>query len=330
MIKNIENFFSKKIGELKIKNIQKLKIGSSYIFKGNLGRKKVIFKLRRLRHSYSIVGFRRELLMEEVLSSKELSKKPFQYRKIILYDIKYPQWVVYEYSKGEKSLGEKCLHWCFSEAFYKIVSTQDIFKILDFWQRKLTDFTHLNKQAFVFRFKRYGFLRIRSDFERGFSYYFDHCQKNNIGLKNGFTGKDKESGEKMLVKFRKTIEANNKYLCHGDLHPGNFLIYKKKIAIIDFDKVHFDIPYVDLAFAWSAGWNNPGWRKNLLALFSEKSGDKKLFHILFNLNIVRFTAHFINIKIIPGNERKLDKALGVLKNDYREAINFLEKQSNIL
>lgn len=331
MIKGAEKIFFKKAEALEIKIIKKLRVGNSFIYSGLLDKKKVIFKLRRVWRSYSIEGLKREILMERILNNNELADKPFQYRNIILYDIKYPQWVVYEYKEGEKALGKKCRHrfWCFSEDFYKIVSSQKMCEVLNFWQDKITDFVFTSSQLFPYRFKKYGFSEIYKDFSKDSDFYFKYYLKNNIGMKKVFNEKDRKNGKKIFKKFQAVIESNNSYICHGDLHPGNFLIYKDEIVIIDFDKVHIDIPYVDLVFVWFASWNNPKWRNDLLLLL-DKNNNSRVANILFNLNFVRFMPHFIiNIEVILDGEKNTNQALSILKNDYQKAIKFLEKEKAI-
>lgn len=326
MIKGIEKFFLKKAKNLGIKLDKKLRIGSSFLYSGLLKEKKVIFKLRRIwRHRYK-EKLKTEILTGEVLNEKKMATDLFQFRHIILYSISYPQWSVSGYREGEKALGKKCRHWCFSEEFYKIISPQKMFDILNFWQERITDFVSLNKHKFLYNFKRYYFLQDYKDFKKDSYFYLKQHLKNNINLRKVFNESDEKIGGMILKKFKNIIESNNKYICHGDMHPGNFLIYKNEVSIIDLEATHLDIPFVDFVFVWSACWNNIKWRKKVMELFLKNGKNKEMFNIFFNLNIVRFTPHFlINIKIIPGNEKNLNKALGILRDDYKNAAKFLLK-----
>lgn len=326
MITGIEDFFAKKIKELDIKILQDIGSTRSFRVVGLMDGKKVIFKLRRLWRFYSISNLKTEILTGKILAGKELAGKPFQSRDIILYGMDYPQWVVFRYQEGESAVG-KCKHWCFSKEFYAINPPKKMFEILKFWQEDVTNFISTHSSEFPHRFKKYNFLRIYNDFVNAGNFYLNVHIKKNPELRQIFSKSDRVAGEKMLKKFRKIIEANNNFVSHGDMNPWNFLIQNGKTVIIDYETSHLDIPYVDLAFIWSASWNNLPWRKELRKIFLSEAKDKNLFEVLFNLNLVRFLPKvFGNIKRVEGNEKNLNIALDVLENDYQRAIEFLENQ----
>lgn len=326
MIKGIESFFDKKIKDLGIKAIQNIGSARSFRVVGLMNGEKVIFKLRRLWRFYSIVNLKTEILAGKILAQKKLSNKPFQSRNIISYSMNYPQWVVFRYQEGRSAVGEKCKHWCFSQDFYAANPPERMFKMLKFWQEDVTVFVSTHGKDFPYYFKKYNFTRIYRDFVNAGNFYLNVHIKKNSGLRQIFSRKDRLRGEKVLKKFKNAIEANNNYVSHGDMNPWNFLINGGKTVIIDYETSHFDIPYVDLAFIWSASWNNLAWRESLRKLFLKETKDKNLFEVLFSLNLVRFLPKvFGNIKKVEGNEKKLDIVLGVLENDYRQAIKFLEK-----
>lgn len=327
MIRGIESFFEKKIKQLGIKIVEDIGSTRSFRVVGLMKGKKVIFKLRRLWRFYSIANLKMEILTGKILASKELAEKPFQSRDIISYSMDYPQWVVFEYQEGKIAAGEKCKHWCFSKDFYKINPPEKMFKILKFWQNDITEFVSRHGKELPLRFKNYSFLRIYRDFVNASDFYLDSYIKKNFGPRQVFSKEAKARGERVLKKFKNTIKANNKYVSHGDMNPWNFLIYKGKTIIIDYETMHYDIPYVDLAFVWSASWNNLKWRESLLKLFFREVKDKRLFKTLFSINLVRFLPKvFGNIKRVEGNEKNLNIVLNVLQNDYRQAVEFLERQ----
>lgn len=326
MIKGIEFFFDKKIKELDIKVVQDIGSASSFRVVGFMKGKKVIFKLRRLWRFYSIASLKTEILTGKILSRKELADKPFQSRDIISYSMDYPQWVIFEYQEGKNAAGEKCKHWHFSKDFYAINPPKKMFEILKFWQEDITDFISMHSKDFSYCFKKYNFLRVYSDFVNAGNFYLEVHIKKNSELRQVFSKMDRITGEKILKKFRNIIETNNNYVSHGDMNPWNFLIHKRKTIIIDYETSHYDIPYVDLAFIWSASWNNLKWRKGLSKLFFKEVKDKRLFEVSFNINLVRFLPKvFGNIIRIEGNEKNLNIALNVLENDYRQAVKFLKE-----
>ncbi len=326
MIKGIKSFFDKKIKELNIKVLQDIGSTRSFRVVGIMKEKKVIFKLRRLRRFYSILNLKTEILTGKILARKELDGKPFQIRDIISYGMDYPQWVVFRYQEGRSAVGEKCKHWCFSKDFYALNSPKKMFELLRFWQDNITDFISAHSKDFPYRFKKYNFARIHGDFVNAGKFYLDVYIKKNPELRKVFSREDSMKGGRVLRKFRNIIEENNNCVSHGDMNPWNFLIHGGKTAVIDYETSHIDIPYVDLAFIWSASWNNLKWREALRKLFLSEARDKNLFEILFNLNLARFLPKvFGNIKKVEGNEKNLNIALDILKDDYQRAIKFLEK-----
>lgn len=327
MIKGIEHFFDKKIRELDIKIIKNIGSARSFRVVGLIKGRKVIFKLRRLWRFYSIANLKAEILTGKILFRTEMSKKPFQSRDIISYSMDFPQWVLFRYQEGKSAAGEKCKHWCFSKDFYAKNPPKKMFKLLNFWHNDITKFFSRHRNVFPFRFQKYGFKRVYGDFTNAAKFYLNVHIKKNSQLTQVFFKADEAAGKKILNKFRWIIEANNNYVSHGDMNPWNFLINKEKTAIIDYETSHLDIPYVDLAFVWSASWNNLKWREELRGLFLKEAQNKNLFEIMFNLNLVRFLPKvFGNIKKAQGNEKNLDIALSILKKDYRQAIKFLERQ----
>lgn len=325
MIKGINLFFLKITKRHKIKIIQDLSSRRSFIIIGLMRGKKIIFKLRKTRIHNSIQNFKTEVLMCKVLNSKQLKNAKSQTREIIDYSLDYPQWLIFEYRKGDKSAGKECKHWCFSKDFYKINPPEKMFAILKFWRGNITDFIAAKKYSLSsYALRQYNFSKIYTDFINASKFYFRTYLRRNPSVEQIYYKNDQEKAEMVLKKFKDVIEANNNYICHGDFNPWNILIYKKHNIILDLETVHYDIPCVDLAFIWSAAWNNLRWRNKLFNLFLKEARDKKLFKIFFNLCLVRFMPKvFVNVKLDAKKNKKFKRVLLVFRKDFQEAIKYL-------
>lgn len=325
MIKRIDALFSRIIKKYKIKAEKDVSSGRFLAIAGKMGGKKVIFKLRRARKFSSKNNFAAEIFADKALKSLEGENKKFEHRKIIDYSLDFPQWMIFEYKEGEKAACENPGRWCLSKNFYKANTPQKFFEILNFWRKDATFFIKNSKSALNYKFKKYNFQLIYADFINASNFYLEKHIKN-YKIRQIYFKNDKSTIGDILKKFRKIIEENNKYICHGDLNPNNMLIYNGKTVILDLETVHLDLPYNDFIFIWFAGWNNLKWREKIFKLFLEDAEDKELFKTLFYISLLRFLPKILgNIAPRGKNDKSLNKALDIIRGDYEKARDYLLK-----
>lgn len=303
----------------KIKVVQDLSTDRFFRMIGKIGNRKIIFKLRRSKKGVTKENFLNEVFADKVLKAQKPPKNNFRHRRVIDYCLDYPQWIIFEYCVS-KTAGEQ---WFFSEDFYKSISPEKIFNALKFWQEDITAF--LSGKEFLSSgiFKKNNFASIISKFLERSDAYFEKYLKKRKNVKQVYFKKDRRKILQLLKKQKKIIVANNNYICHTDINPQNILIDKGDIIIIDFEKVHYDIPYFDFAFIWFACWNNLAWRKKLYGLLLEDAENKKRFKILFNISILRFLPHILTL-ISPKKNKDFKKALFLFRRDYKRAVNYLD------
>lgn len=323
MIKGIDALFLRIIKKYKIKVKKRLVSGRFLAVAGKIGGKKIVFKLRKARKFFPKNNFNAEIFADKALNS--VKNKKFEHRKIIDYGPDFPQWMIFEYKEGEKAACQDYKHWCLSKKFYRANPPQKFFEILSFWHKDLTVFVRNPKVNLKDKFRKFNFSLIYRDFINASNFYLEKHIKN-YKVKQIYFDKDKSAISDILKKFRKTIQENNKYLCHGDLNPNNILIYKEKTIILDLETVHFDLPYNDFIFVWFASWNNLKWRENLFKIFLDNAEDRELFKTLFYLSLLRFLPKIIGVmRPERENDKKLDKALDVVQSDYEKAKDYLLK-----
>lgn len=104
----------------------------------------------------------------------------------------------------------------------------------------------------------------------------------------------------IIRKEIKTLPDKNKtqsysVLVHGDFHPGNIIIQKNKVVIIDWAYIHLNNYLYDIAFLWLLLWNHSELQNKLLKTFKKLSPIKDSFEEIFNLNIKEITPKMFRI-----------------------------------
>ncbi len=127
----------------------------------------------------------------------------------------------------------------------------------------------------------------------------------------------KEREEKILPKDKKGVDMNSIYRlleetikkygkiplvpCHGDYTLANFILFKERVYVIDWEHFRLDNFCVDLAHLWVETWKFPKWRKTLLTHFlslltpEKQKTFKEIFRIVVIGNALGGLAYGIHI-----------------------------------
>ncbi len=100
-----------------------------------------------------------------------------------------------------------------------------------------------------------------------------------------------------LAKDFQIWEKENRYFCHGDLHLGNIVYWKKaevKFKIIDWELYHINNFAYDISFFFSRLWREPKIRNRLITTYLSLLPKTKvnLFKRLFKVNLLYFALSY--------------------------------------
>jgi thiamine kinase-like enzyme len=126
-------------------------------------------------------------------------------------------------------------------------------------------------------------IEIDTSFLKKFNYnqYLNIKLLKKISEKKIITDNLAEEIRLMIKRSINLIAKDSFVISHGDLTLENIMSDKKKLWIIDWERVHLNSFVYDTCFLWMHLWDNDSARKNFIKFYFDKTNKKDLFIKIF-------------------------------------------------
>lgn len=238
---------------------------------------KVVFKMRTEDFEETKEYFCREIKINQLFTKCYSQSGNLSVPKFIEGDADHaPEWMVYEFIEGYET-GD------FYNGFEK------------------TNIKNFSVESFLQGIKNMHEMSAFADgdIKLKTEEYVDVCkayEDYRERLRPFFTDDEIQKAADIIESGKNVLDGKNKVIAHGDFHPGNVIITKKKgIAIIDWYCVHLNNPAFDIAF-FCLEITDDKFRKEILEKYvKELVEDEVLFWQLFRLNVLRLAPYKVNV-----------------------------------
>lgn len=138
-------------------------------------------------------------------------------------------------------------------------------------------------------------------FERRDADFFLQISEGNLRqVKNLFPPSERAQIISYLHTEYQTIQQASTHLVHGDCHPGNILMDKRHLYLIDWETTQRNLRTTDIGYFYLSLSGQPAFRRGLLQSYWRHISWKKQFHQLFPLSALFFALnHLYTLSLNP-------------------------------
>ncbi|MFA5030614.1 MAG: aminoglycoside phosphotransferase family protein [Patescibacteria group bacterium] len=169
--------------------------------------------------------------------------------------------------------------------------------------KEKTNFTQHDVLRFVHLFHALQTLPKfpQHQFERRDANFFLQISEGNLRqVKSLFPPSERAQIISHLHAEYQTIQSFTTHLVHGDCHPGNILMDKRHLYLIDWETTQRNLRTTDIGYFYLSLSGQPKFRRELLQSFSRHISWKKRFHQLFPLSALFFALnHLYTLSLHP-------------------------------